>query len=104
MKNWFQKSVVSFLVLILAAGVFQPAISANAEDALNVNAEAAIIVEAETGKIIYEKNSETALGIASMTKMMTEYLLLEAVKEGKVDWEQKYTIPVPLSDYPIERI
>ncbi|MGD6969338.1 serine hydrolase [Rossellomorea vietnamensis] len=97
-KKWFQKSVVSFLVLVLAAGVFQPAISANAEDALNVNAEAAIIVEAETGKIIYEKNSETALGIASMTKMMTEYLLLEAVNEGKVDWEQKYTIPVPLSD------
>jgi serine-type D-Ala-D-Ala carboxypeptidase (penicillin-binding protein 5/6) len=97
-KKWFQKSVVSFLVLVLAAGVFQPAISANAEDALNVNAEAAIIVEAETGKIIYEKNSETALGIASMTKMMTEYLLLEAVNEGKVDWEQEYTIPVPLSN------
>ncbi|WP_421385357.1 D-alanyl-D-alanine carboxypeptidase family protein [Bacillus salacetis] len=97
-KKWFQKSVVSFLVLILAAGVFQPAISVNAEDALNVNAEAAIIVEAETGKIIYEKNSETALGIASMTKMMTEYLLLEAVNEGKVDWEQEYTIPVPLSN------
>jgi serine-type D-Ala-D-Ala carboxypeptidase (penicillin-binding protein 5/6) len=97
-KNWFQKSVVSFLVLILAAGVFQPFNSANAEDALTVNAEAAIIVEAETGKIIYEKNSETALGIASMTKMMTEYLLLEAVNEGKVDWDQEFTIPVPLSN------
>jgi serine-type D-Ala-D-Ala carboxypeptidase (penicillin-binding protein 5/6) len=97
-KNWFQKSVVSFLVLVLAAGVFQPFNSANAEDALTVNAEAAIIVEAETGKIIYEKNSETALGIASMTKMMTEYLLLEAVNEGKVDWDQQYTIPVPLSN------
>lgn len=97
-KNWFQKSVVSFLVLVIAAGAFLPATHANAEDALNVNAEAAIIVEAETGKILYEKNSETALGIASMTKMMTEYLLLEAVNEGKVDWEQQYTIPVPLSN------
>ena len=103
MKKWFQKSVVSFLVLILAAGVFQPALSVNAEDALTVNAEAAIIVEADTGKIIYEKNAETALGIASMTKMMTEYLLLEAVNEGKVDWEQQYTIPVPLSNLSHER-
>ena len=98
MKNWFQKSVVSFLVLILAAGVFQPANSARAEDALSVNAEAAMIVEADTGKILFEKNSETALGIASMTKMMTEYLLLEAVNDGKVDWEQMYTVPVPLSN------
>ena len=46
-------------------------------------------MDAETGKILYEKNSETVLGIASMTKMMTEYLLLEAIKEGKVKWDQE---------------
>jgi D-alanyl-D-alanine carboxypeptidase (penicillin-binding protein 5/6) len=64
---------------------------------LDVNASGAILVDADTGMILYEKNSETALGIASMTKMMTEYLLLEAVKEGKVKWNQEYAVSPELS-------
>ncbi|WP_264741242.1 D-alanyl-D-alanine carboxypeptidase family protein [Cytobacillus firmus] len=65
---------------------------AHAEDILNINADAAILVDAETGKILYQKNADKVLGIASMTKMMTEYLLLEAVEEGKVKWEQEYAV------------
>ncbi|WP_425383237.1 D-alanyl-D-alanine carboxypeptidase family protein [Rossellomorea oryzaecorticis] len=70
---------------------------ASAQGDLDVNANAAILVEASTGKVLYEKNSETALGIASMTKMMTEYLLLEAIEEGKVKWDQKYKVPTNVS-------
>lgn len=69
--------------------------SAAAEDDLDINADAAIIVEASTGKILYGKNIDTALGIASMSKMMTEYLLFEAIHEGKISWDQEQTI----SDY-----
>ncbi|WP_370221578.1 D-alanyl-D-alanine carboxypeptidase family protein [Cytobacillus sp.] len=65
---------------------------AHAEDILNINADAAILVDAETGKILYQKNADKVLGIASMTKMMTEYLLLEAIEEGKVKWDQEYAV------------
>ncbi|WP_338453167.1 serine hydrolase [Niallia oryzisoli] len=65
------------------------------EDTLGVNADAAILVDADTGRVLYAKNPDKVLGIASMTKMMTEYLLLEAVKEGRVKWDQKYSV----SDY-----
>ena len=65
--------------------------------ALDVKAAGAILVDAGTGKVLYEKNSETVLGIASMTKMMTEYLLLEAIKEGKVKWDQEYVVSPELS-------
>lgn len=68
---------------------------ASAEDALNINADAAILVEASTGKVLYAKNEDTALGIASMSKMMTEYLMFEAIKDKKISWEQEQTI----SDY-----
>ena len=68
---------------------------ASAEDVLNINADAAILVDAETGRVLYEKNPDQVLGIASMTKMMTEYLLLEAIKEGSVKWDQEYSV----SDY-----
>ena len=63
---------------------------ASAEDSLNINADAAILIDAATGKVLYEKNSDKVLGIASMTKMMTEYLLLEAVNEGRMSWDQEY--------------
>ena len=55
-----------------------------AEESLNLNVDAAILIDAETGKILYEQNADKALGIASMTKMMTEYLLFEAIEEAKL--------------------
>ena len=39
------------------------------------NAKSAIMIETSTGKIIYEKNVDEKLPMASMTKMMTYYLL-----------------------------
>jgi D-alanyl-D-alanine carboxypeptidase (penicillin-binding protein 5/6) len=81
---------MAFLLLI---GLFQlPEKSHASEDPLNVYAKAAILVDAKTGKILYGKNIDTPLGIASMTKMMTEYLLLEAIHKGKVTWDQKYSV------------
>ncbi len=62
------------------------------EDPLGITAEAAILLDAETGKILYAKNPDVVLGVASMSKMMTEYLLLEAIDEGKIKWDQKVQI------------
>jgi serine-type D-Ala-D-Ala carboxypeptidase (penicillin-binding protein 5/6) len=84
-----KKNIAVFL-LTLIAFVYVPQ-SIHAEEKLPINADAAILVEADTGKIIYEQNADKALGIASMTKMMTEYLLFEAIESGKVEWEQTYT-------------
>ena len=59
---------------------------------LSLNVDAAILIDAETGKILYEKNADASLGIASMTKMMTEYLLFEAIEAGKITWDQQYSV------------
>ncbi|MFL6517692.1 MAG: serine hydrolase [Bacillus sp. (in: firmicutes)] len=73
-------------------GLFAGVDRAKADAALNVNADGAILVDGETGRVIYEKNADSVLGIASMTKMMTEYILLDAVKKGKVKWDQEYSV------------
>lgn len=57
---------------------------------LGVQAKAIILLDAETGKVIYEKNSVEALPIASMSKLMTEYLVLSAIKSGTLSWESTY--------------
>jgi D-alanyl-D-alanine carboxypeptidase (penicillin-binding protein 5/6) len=91
-KYFYQKSVASTLAIIMFLGLFAGVDNAKAESALTVNADGAIMVDAETGKVLYEKNADSVLGIASMTKMMTEYILLESIKKGKVKWEQEYSV------------
>jgi D-alanyl-D-alanine carboxypeptidase (penicillin-binding protein 5/6) len=58
---------------------------------LKLDAKSAILIEAATGQVLYELNPDTALPPASMSKMMTEYLAMEAVKSGKRKWEDMVT-------------
>ena len=87
-------SLIKWLVLpmFLVSVVFTMPTATKAEESLNLNVDAAILIDAETGKILYEKNADKALGIASMTKMMTEYLLFEAIEDGKITWDQQYSV------------
>lgn len=59
---------------------------------LGLEAEAAILVDGNSGKILYELNPDMTLPPASMSKMMTEYLLLEAIHSKKVSWDQEVSI------------
>ncbi len=57
---------------------------------LSTDAKAMIMMDAE-GKILYEKNSKEALPIASMSKMMTQYIVMNAIKNGTISWDHTYT-------------
>jgi serine-type D-Ala-D-Ala carboxypeptidase (penicillin-binding protein 5/6) len=91
-NKFYRKLIASSLAMIMFFSLFAGFNKAEAESALNVNADGAILVDAETGKVLYEKNADSVLGIASMTKMMTEYILLEAIEKGKVKWDQEYSV------------
>ncbi|WP_420488356.1 serine hydrolase [Gottfriedia acidiceleris] len=92
-----KKILTKLIVIALAITIIIPMNlrPAAAEDVLDIKAKAAILVDANSGKILYEKNSKAPLPIASMSKMMTEYLVNEAVKTGKISWDDKVTV----SDY-----
>jgi D-alanyl-D-alanine carboxypeptidase (penicillin-binding protein 5/6) len=71
---------------------FAPYTTASAaEEPISVNASSAIIIEETTGTILYGKNIDEKLPVASMAKVMTEYLVLEAIEDKKIKWDQKYT-------------
>ena len=59
-------------------------------DPLYREVKAAIVLEAETGKILYEQNAKEALPIASMSKLMTQYIVLEAISDGRLSWDSEY--------------
>ncbi|MBO1004182.1 D-alanyl-D-alanine carboxypeptidase [Pseudogracilibacillus auburnensis] len=62
---------------------------------METKAETAIIVDVNTGKILFAKDENEALPPASMTKMMTEYIVLEMIDKGELNWDTKTQI----SDY-----
>lgn len=66
-----------------------------ASEAPEIKAAAALAIEPTTGKVLLNQNGDEQLGIASMTKMIVEYILFEAIENGDVSWEQQ----VPISDY-----
>lgn len=85
----------SLLILLIVPMIFISMIGATpaaAESELGLHVNGAILIDADTGKILYEENADEPLGIASMTKMMTEYLLFEAIEEGKISWDQEYKV------------
>jgi len=63
-------------------------------DDLNLaeNAKSAILLEASTGEIIFEKESDEKMDPASMTKMMSMLLIMEAIDEGVIKWDEKVTV------------
>lgn len=91
-KLFLKKIAASTMAFILFFSLFAGIDRAQAAPELNINADGAILVDAVTGKVLYEKDADSVLGIASMTKMMTEYLLFDAIEHGKVKWDQEYQV------------
>jgi D-alanyl-D-alanine carboxypeptidase (penicillin-binding protein 5/6) len=53
------------------------------------NARAAVLIDAATGTVLYEKNSREKLPPASITKIMTMLLVMEAIDRGELKWDDK---------------
>ena len=75
-----------FLVLALLLG----ALPAQALD-LDVAGKSALLMDVSTGQILYEKNAHEPLAPASVTKVMTMLLIMEAIDAGKIGWNDMVT-------------
>ncbi len=62
-----------------------------AED-LAPNSESAILLEVSTGKVLYAKNEKAKLEPASMTKIMSMLLIMEAIDNGKISFDDEVVI------------
>ena len=84
-----KKSTVA--VLLCFAMMFSALLPAFAA-APDVRAKAFILIDADTGEILHEKNSEAVLVPASMTKLMTLYLVMENIAQQNIRWTDNVTI------------
>lgn len=74
------------MVLVLCLLVM-PCKAAPAE----VAAKSAVLMDMTTGTVLYEQNSHEKLAPASVTKVMTMLLIMEAIDEGRIQWEDTVT-------------
>lgn len=95
MTKKLRTMLLSVLSLLLIVPLAAAPVSHAAETEFSVAAKAAISVDFETGKIFYDQDGETPMGIASITKILGLYLVEQQVKEGKLKWEDQ----VAISDY-----
>ena len=98
------KKISTVFVTMLLLGTFSPLISMDTTvsaatiEQPKVEAAAAFIIEPTTGKVLLNQNGDEKLGIASMTKMITEYILLETIKNGDLAWDDQ----IEISEYAHE--
>ncbi|MDQ0205795.1 D-alanyl-D-alanine carboxypeptidase family protein [Alkalicoccobacillus murimartini] len=87
-----KKVIAGLISLSLVMSVMLPtATAAEKENKTEVmfaeNASSAIVMERDTGEILYEHNSEESLPPASMTKIMTMLLIMEAIDKEQLKYE-----------------
>ena len=58
---------------------------------LTVPAKSAVLMDVATGQLLYEQDSHTPLAPASVTKVMTMLLIMEAIDSGRIGWDNTVT-------------
>lgn len=65
---------------------------------------AAYVMDARTGEVLYEKNANTRLHPASLTKMMTLYIAFQAIERGEVSLDSMVTVSANAASQPPSRL
>lgn len=91
-----KKGLISFICLQLCVMLILPAAFAEEKKAqavdLTPNAQSAVLMDADTGTVIAEKNKDVKLPPASITKIMTMLLIMEAIDKGNIKMDEKVRV------------
>lgn len=85
-----------FLLLLLVSPFSVLALEDNQE--IIKGATSGILIDADSGKIIFEKNKNKEVAVASMTKMIAQIIILEEIEKGNIKWDQVITVSKNAAD------
>ncbi|MEM9209880.1 MAG: D-alanyl-D-alanine carboxypeptidase family protein [Pseudomonadota bacterium] len=92
MRHWAGKALCAVILFCLSALTVQGA------------PYAAVVIDARTGEVLHSRNADTRLHPASLTKMMTLYLVFEAVEAGRLDLDQMVEISGKAASEPPSKL
>lgn len=92
------KAIIALIgTFLLSAGFATSVQASSVTDQPAIAAKAAIAVDARTGQILYQKNAHQALPIASVSKLMTIYIVHQQIKQKKLAWDDQVTFSPALA-------
>ncbi|MBR7033476.1 MAG: D-alanyl-D-alanine carboxypeptidase [Clostridia bacterium] len=87
--------IAAILLVIVFTFSVSPVVYAENDTPFDVAAKSALLMEASTGTVLYSKNADEPLPPASVTKVMTLLLIMEAIDSGSLSLDE----PVSVSEY-----
>ncbi len=91
--SWLRALAMAICLLLVACAMSPGAHAAN-------NKYAAMVVEASTGQVLFARHATKARYPASMTKMMTAYMVFEALDDGRLDWNGRVKVSRQAANMP----
>ena len=68
------------------------------ETELIPGAVSGVLMEANSGEIVFQKEMDKEVAVASMTKMVAQILILDAIREKKISWDDVVTVSQNAAD------
>lgn len=83
-----QKTI--FLIMLTLIVLWSSFVSASTIN--HTSAKQAIMIDYDTGMVLYQKNQDEKMPTSSMSKVMTTYMVFEALKQGRLTLEDKFKV------------
>ncbi|MBP3841861.1 MAG: D-alanyl-D-alanine carboxypeptidase [Bacilli bacterium] len=93
-----KKFIYILLLIILLNPIIIFAEEKNDDSQLLKNAKAGLLIEESTGEIIFEKEKDKQLAVASMTKMIAQIIILENIEKKNIKWSDIVTVSKNAAD------
>ncbi len=85
--------------LVFSSLFIIPVFAEDSEEAeLIPGAISGVLMEASSGKIVFSKEPDREVPVASMTKMVAQILILDAIREKKISWDDVVSVSKNASD------
>ena len=92
------------MIRTLSRGVFLAICVVLWTGAAQAQQHAALVMDARTGKVVYSQNADTPVHPASLTKMMTLYIVFDQVRQGRLSLDQKVRISAHAASEPPSKL
>ncbi|WP_353989761.1 serine hydrolase [Pediococcus argentinicus] len=89
-------AVITFMTTMSIAVSGFAAPMAKPDDQPKISAQKALVFDAGTGQILYQKNANKIGAIASMSKLLSTYIILDSIKKGQMHWNDQVKISANL--------
>lgn len=84
----FKRKKFKLLLFITLIGLLITTLYGHSKNP-TIHSQSAILMDANSGEVMFEKDANTAYPVASMSKLMTGYIVLDYIKSGTVNWEDR---------------